>query len=120
MHLLPTFHPKVTIDDLAREQKPYYDQEMILRDYLAADRTSMANERLLLAYVRTALAMVGAGAALLHFQKDTLGLVVGGLLASSGLVVGIIGLVRFRSTRGILMFLKQTSHAKALPREGKE
>ena len=40
---------------------PYGDrspEELILRDILAADRTSLANERTFLAYIRTALTLV--------------------------------------------------------------
>ncbi len=44
--------------------------ELTLRDVLAIDRTIVANERTLLGYVRTTLAMLGAGAALLHFFDD--------------------------------------------------
>lgn len=118
MHLIPTFHHKTPVQLRTREA-PYRDQEMILRDYLAADRTAMANERLLLAYIRTALATVGAGAAILHFQNGPWSMLSGGLLAASGLIIGIVGLYRFRITRETLGLLKDTSHAKALPREGR-
>ena len=30
-------------------------EELILRDYLAADRTALANERTLMAYIRTSV-----------------------------------------------------------------
>ena len=35
--------------------------EMITRDYLALDRTELANSRTLLAYIRTAIAVFAAG-----------------------------------------------------------
>lgn len=118
MHLIPTFHHKAPLQLRTREA-PYRDQEMILRDYLAADRTAMANERLLLAYIRTALATIGAGAAILHFQNGPWSKIAGSILAASGIIIGSIGLYRFRATRETLGLLKRTSHAKALPREGK-
>ena len=37
-------------------------EELILRDHLALDRTRLANERTLLAYLRTALMLIVAGA----------------------------------------------------------
>ena len=118
MHLMPAFHHKMVAEIRTREA-PYRDQEMILRDYLAADRTAMANERLLLAYIRTALATIGAGAAIVHFQPTPWGMVFGGMLAGSGIIIGAIGLYRFQATRETLGLLKRTSHAKELPREGR-
>jgi putative membrane protein len=35
-------------------------EEMILRDYLALDRTKLANERTLLAYMRTVIGLVAS------------------------------------------------------------
>jgi putative membrane protein len=48
----------------------FEQDELTLRDVLAIDRTIVANERTLLGYVRTTLAMLGAGAALLHFFDE--------------------------------------------------
>jgi putative membrane protein len=39
-------------------------EEMILRDYLALDRTKLANERTFLAYMRTVIGLVASGVAL--------------------------------------------------------
>jgi putative membrane protein len=36
------------------------NEEMILRDYLALDRTKLANERTLLAYMRTVIGLVAS------------------------------------------------------------
>jgi putative membrane protein len=46
--------------DMIDEQ--FTAEELILRDHLALDRTRLANERTLLAYLRTALMLVVAGA----------------------------------------------------------
>lgn len=43
-------------------------EEIILRDYLALERTKLANERTLLAYGRTSLYMVLGGIAFLQLQ----------------------------------------------------
>ena len=54
-------------------------EELILRDYLAADRTVLANERTLMSFIRTAVALAAAGASLLHFF-DSLVTAIGGVL----------------------------------------
>lgn len=64
--------------------------ELTLRDALAIDRTIAANERTLLGYIRTTLAMLGAGAALLHFFDDRAPQLAGwGLVGVSVPVLGI-------------------------------
>lgn len=78
--------------------KPYEEnsEEMIVRDHLAADRTSLANERTYLAYVRTALALVAGGFGLIKLITDsTSALVVGWILIPAGLIVLIFGTIRF-------------------------
>ncbi len=55
-------------------------EELIVRDYLAADRTALANERTFLAYVRTALAIAAAGGSLIHFLESMVWDLLGVLL----------------------------------------
>jgi len=43
-------------------------EKIILRDYLALERTRLANERTLFAYIRTSLYLVLAGIAFLQLQ----------------------------------------------------
>ena len=69
---------------------PNYNQQQ-----LAAARTHMANERTLLTYVRTSLALVAFGLALLQLEPrrtHTLGI---GALATGALLMAI-GWLRFR------------------------
>ena len=47
----------------------YGSQALSLTDHLAIDRTILANERTLLAYLRTALGLVVIGATFLHFLE---------------------------------------------------
>ena len=54
-------------------------EELILRDYLAADRTALANERTLMSFIRTAVALAAAGGSLIHFF-DSLITTIGGVL----------------------------------------
>ncbi len=65
-------------------------EELILRDYLAADRTVLANERTLLSYIRTSLALAAAGGSLIHFLTSLIADIGGGLLLA--LAAGILGL----------------------------
>ena len=58
-----------------------------------------ANERTLLAYIRTALAMVGAGAGLLHFFQTTGSRLSGVFLIAAGVIGLLIGIWRFRTIR---------------------
>lgn len=62
----------------------FRQEEMILRDYLAADRTSLANERTLMSYVRTALAFFIGGASALHFLDSLATDVLGVILIALG------------------------------------
>ena len=62
--------------------------ELILRDYLAIDRTVLANERTLLSYIRTAIAFAAAGAALIHFFDFSLIKAMGWVLIP--LAIGIL------------------------------
>jgi len=44
------------------------DNEMIVRDYLAVQRTSLANDRTLLSYIRTSLYFLVSGTALIKVE----------------------------------------------------
>lgn len=44
------------------------DNDMIVRDYLARQRTSLANERTLLSYIRTSLYFLVSGTALMKVE----------------------------------------------------
>lgn len=74
----------------------YRPEEMILRDHLARDRTALANERTLLSYARTAIALFAAGGTLLKLFPETppLEILGGGLLILGTLLTGI-GVRRF-------------------------
>ncbi|KAA5540672.1 DUF202 domain-containing protein [Roseiconus nitratireducens] len=63
---------------------------------LALVRTDLANERTLLAYGRTALMLAGTGVSLIKFLKPSPEmLLLGWFLVAAGLVVGVIGVIRF-------------------------
>lgn len=80
---------------------------LILRDHLAADRTTMANERTFLAYVRTSLALFLTGASALHLPGLHPALAFGGpvytlagvAFIGGAVVVLLVGYVRYRKFR---------------------
>lgn len=45
------------------------EQELIIRDFLARQRTALANERTLLSYIRTSLYFLVSGTALFEVNK---------------------------------------------------
>ncbi len=66
------------------------------RDKLALERTRLANERTFLAYIRTGLSLLAASAVLFQFFSSLHAYIaLSGVLAVSGLVVLVIGVVRF-------------------------
>ena len=71
-------------------------KDMILRDHLAYDRTILANETTLLAYLRTAMALLAAGATLFRLYPDDLYFqVLGSIMLLLGIVIAGIGGIRF-------------------------
>lgn len=51
-----------------------------IRDSLAMSRTTMANERTLLAYIRSGMTFVIAGVGVLHLIQDGIQVILGGCL----------------------------------------
>ena len=75
----------------------YHEDELILRDHLAIDRTELANERTFLAYIRTALAFGVVGGSFLKFFDSYALRAAGGVSAIFGTVLLIYGIMRFRA-----------------------
>ena len=58
------------VEKLPRAVKPFETKEkIILRDWLALQRTTLANERTLFAYIRTSLYLIIGGFALLQIKR---------------------------------------------------
>ncbi|MBJ7879638.1 DUF202 domain-containing protein [Gelidibacter salicanalis] len=76
-----------------RDFKP--DQEIILRDYLAIERTRLANERTLLSYIRSSLYLLLGGIAFFQLKnfQDFRYLALLALVFSA--IFFIIGIYRF-------------------------
>lgn len=80
---------------------------MILRDYLAADRTVLANERTFLAYIRTGLTLFVAGVTFIHFFEPVMIIVLGWLFVPLGIVVFAIGAMRYRKMQSLLREMEE-------------
>ncbi len=69
------------------------NEKLIVRDYLAIDRTKLANQRTLLSYIRTAIMLIASGVTMLKLipQSDPLFYVgiVSLVLAAMFLAVGL-------------------------------
>lgn len=78
--------------------KPYerfLREELILRDELAIDRTLLANERTMMAYVRLAITLVIAGVSIIHFAMEKWFETIGFLCVPVGIAAGIFGWRRY-------------------------
>ena len=72
------------------------NDNLILRDYLAADRTKLANERTFLAYLRTGLCFLVSGIAFVHYAPHTITSITGWIFIPFGIMTFGVGIVRYR------------------------
>lgn len=93
----------------------FKNDELILRDYLAADRTVLANERTLLSYARTAMAFAAAGAALIHFFDSAFVEVMGWVLIALAIWTLAVGAQRYLRMRQRLTKLVDKAATKDVP-----
>jgi len=66
------------------------------------DLTSLSNERTLLNYIRTALAFLASGVALIHFFEQPGMVIIGWALLPLGIACVVFGIVRFYHVRKVL------------------
>ncbi|MBN2425853.1 MAG: DUF202 domain-containing protein [Calditrichaceae bacterium] len=74
-------------------------EPIILRDYLALERTKLANERTLLAYTRTSLYMILGGIAFLQLRDFIEIRWIGYLAIGLSVVIVFIGVLRYFQIR---------------------
>ena len=84
----------------------FSENELILRDFLAVDRTVLANERTFLAYIRTALTLFGVGASFLQFFGLLWIKLIGVLFIPVSVAVFLLGAVRFQKTKIVINRIK--------------
>ncbi len=76
-------------------REPTHDEDLVLREKLAAERTHLANERTLLAYARTGLAFLVAGVSGAHLLDQGVWRVVAWSFTILGPAISLFGLWRF-------------------------
>lgn len=83
------------------DKKTYYKDGtcLIVRDFLALDRTILANERTFLAWIRTALSVIGAGIGLIKVFENVLLDTIGFSMIPLGMIVFIWGIYKFLKVR---------------------
>lgn len=90
------------------------NQSMTLRDYLAIDRTLLANERSFLSYIRTALTLVIAGVTLIKFFGEGITEILGWGLIVFGTLLFFSGAVRYETNEEVIKRINgQLSEAHA-------
>jgi len=100
------------------ERSPYENvppAALILSDKLAIDRTLLANERTLLAYLRSALSLVIVGITFIHFFEIGVLLYIGLVSIPSGLVVGALGITRYRRMNRAIRLARESSNRNTKP-----
>lgn len=81
------------------KRKEFDTNKLILRDYLAISRSKLANERTLLAYVRTGFMFFVSGLSLIKlFPTETIWVFFGYSLIPMSVFTIILGIIRFRQT----------------------
>ncbi|KAA3440753.1 YidH family protein [Rufibacter hautae] len=73
-----------------------------IKDTLAIERTSFANERTFLAYLRTSLSLIIAGVFLHQFFNSTVSMWIAVFLIPLGIVIGGIGYRKFAKKRALI------------------
>lgn len=75
------------------------NKDLVLREYLAIERTRLSNETTLLAYIRTGLYFIVAGSTLGHLIDTIFWNVAGLPLIFIGVIIMALGIFRFRKVR---------------------
>jgi len=78
---------------------------LILRDELAIDRTFLSNERTLLAYLRSGVALLIAGATMMHFSQEGWFLMIGIICLPIGVISAGVGILRYRRMNAALQHI---------------
>lgn len=81
--------------------------ELILRDWLALDRTILANERTFLAYSRTSLTLIIAGLAFVKFFGHVIYVTAGYIFIVAGIGFFVFSLSRYRRMVARLKIVQQ-------------
>ena len=85
----------------------FKNEELILRDYLAIERTKLANVRTLFSYIRTSLYLLTAGIGI--FQIESISRLDGLACVATGVILFILGFIRyFQMGKQLKGYVKQS------------
>ena len=106
----PIKRKKMKLLRFGRDFEP--DQKVILRDYLAIERTRLANERTLLSYIRSSLYLLLGGIAFFQLKEFPNFRYLAILSLVFSLIFFLIGLFRFVLLKRSLKHLYYKSETK--------
>jgi putative membrane protein len=101
---------KMKLLSFGRDFKP--DQDVILRDYLAIERTRLANERTLLSYIRSSLYLLLGGIAFFQLKEFPNFQYLAILSIVFSIIFFVIGVYRFTLLKKSLKKLYYMSEEK--------
>jgi putative membrane protein len=88
------------------------NKDLVLREYLAIERTRLANETTLLAYIRTGLYFLVAGSTLGQVIESSFWKIAGTPLLVVGFLIMIAGVIRYwRMKRSIELSRKNVGNS---------
>lgn len=83
------------------------NKDLVLREYLAIERTKLANQTTLLAYIRTGLYFLVAGSTLGEFVQTTFWKIAAWPLITIAVVIVIAGTIRYRKVQKTIELSKR-------------
>ena len=87
----------------------YHKGKLNLRDYLAAHRTFLANDRTWLGYVRTSLTLFVVGVTFIKFFDSRILFIVGWVFVPVGIIVLLIGFWKYQRVRSMIHSIKNNN-----------
>ncbi|MCR4316139.1 MAG: DUF202 domain-containing protein [Planctomycetes bacterium] len=105
-------------DSRAPEFTPYEKfthQDLKLRDELSIERTLLANERTLLAYLSFGISLLLAGATILHFADSWWFLCAGIACLPLGVLTNFLGVHRYRKMSKIIHAVRKARASASQP-----
>lgn len=93
---------KELIKNLKKKLRVQEQKNAEIRDHMAAERTIFANERTLMAYLRTAMTVSVGGFAAIKLSDDLYMKIIGAVLIPVGIVLAIYSFIRYRHKQKLI------------------
>ncbi|MFD2513835.1 YidH family protein [Pontibacter locisalis] len=108
---------KEKIKKLKKKLKVQEKKNAEIRDQMAMQRTIFANERTLMAYLRTSITIIAGGFAAVKFSDDLYLELIGATLLPIGAILAIYSFLRYRKKQRLIeghhKSIEHTSHHHA-------